>query len=123
MENEENRLAETARSRKPKTYVRNMQITLFVLSLFVLGLMPAGFFLIRRDFIKRQHAESALLESEERFRSVTKSANDAIIAADSRGNIISWNDGAERIFGYTEEEISGKPMTVLMPEKIPRTAP
>jgi PAS domain S-box-containing protein len=43
----------------------------------------------------------------------TQSANDAIISADNDGNILSWNDGARRIFGYTEEEVLGKPLTLL----------
>ncbi|MCH7923727.1 MAG: PAS domain S-box protein [Nitrospinae bacterium] len=67
--------------------------------------------------MQRKRAEGVLIESEERFRSVTQSATDAIISADSRGNIISWNKGAETIFGYSEEEVLGKPLTLLMPER------
>ena len=55
-----------------------------------------------------------LRESEMRFRSVAQSANDAIISADYAGTIISWNRGAETIFGYGEKEVLGKPLTVLM---------
>ncbi len=58
-----------------------------------------------------------LRESEMRFRSVAQSANDAIISADYAGTIISWNRGAETIFGYGEKEVLGKPLTVLMPER------
>ncbi len=58
-----------------------------------------------------------LRESEMRFRSVAQSANDAIISADHAGNIISWNRGAETIFGYGEKEVLGNPLTVLMPER------
>ncbi len=58
-----------------------------------------------------------LRESEMRFRSVAQSANDAIISADYAGTIISWNRGAETIFGYGEDEVLGKPLTVLMPER------
>ncbi len=61
--------------------------------------------------------EEALRNSEQRYRSVTQSAIDAIISADSNGNIVSWNYGGRKIFGYTEEEIIGKPITILMPEK------
>ena len=43
----------------------------------------------------------ALRESESRFRSVAESATDAIIAADQDGDIISWNRGAELMFGYS----------------------
>jgi PAS domain S-box-containing protein len=65
----------------------------------------------------RQRAEEALRESELRFRSVAQSAHDAIIAADSRGNIIFWNQGAQAIFGYAEADVLGKPLTLLMPPR------
>ena len=73
-------------------------------------------FCVAHDITERKRMADTLLESELRFRSVTQSANDAIIAADSRGNIISWNNGAQQIFGYTEEQALGKPLTILMPE-------
>jgi diguanylate cyclase (GGDEF)-like protein/PAS domain S-box-containing protein len=59
----------------------------------------------------------ALRESESRFRSVAESAGDAIIAADQAGDIISWNRGAELMFGYTPDEVQGKPLSILMPER------
>ena len=61
--------------------------------------------------------EDALREGEERFRSLVQSATDGIISADSKGNIISWNRGAENIFGYKEEEVMVKSLTMLMPEQ------
>ncbi|TLY29762.1 MAG: PAS domain S-box protein [Nitrospirae bacterium] len=70
-----------------------------------------------RDITLRKRAEEALRASEERFRSVTQSAHDAIISADSRGDILSWNKGARAIFGYEEVEVWGKPLTLLMPER------
>ncbi len=44
-------------------------------------------------------------------------ANDAVVTADGRGRIVFWNNRAEEIFGYTEEELLGKPLTMLMPER------
>ncbi|MBA2340143.1 MAG: PAS domain S-box protein [Pyrinomonadaceae bacterium] len=70
-----------------------------------------------RDITERKRAEEALKESERRFRSVAQSANDAIIAADSHGRIISWNKGARTIFGYTEDEAINRQITLLMPER------
>lgn len=67
--------------------------------------------------VERKRAEKILVESELKFRSVTQSASDAIISADSSGNIIFWNNGALDIFGYTEEETLGRPLTMLMPER------
>lgn len=60
---------------------------------------------------------SALRASEEHFRSVAQTAYDAIVSADGAGNIISWNRGAEALFGYPEAEALGKPITMLMPER------
>ena len=58
-----------------------------------------------------------LHESEMKFRSVAQSAYDAIVSADQRGHIIAWNTGAERMFGYQEAEVLGKPLTLLMPAR------
>jgi two-component system, LuxR family, sensor kinase FixL len=49
------------------------------------------------------------------FRSVTQSIDEAIVISDAHGSIIFWNEGAERIFGYTEKEIIGKPLALLLP--------
>ena len=65
----------------------------------------------------RKKSELALRESEQRYRSVTESANDAIISADSHGQILSWNKGAASLFGYAEQEILGNPLSSLMPER------
>ncbi|MBA2564070.1 MAG: PAS domain S-box protein [Gemmatimonadetes bacterium] len=67
--------------------------------------------------LQRATAERALRESEVRFRSVAQSANDAIISADAAGRIVFWNRGAAAIFGYTEDEALGQPLTILMPER------
>jgi PAS domain S-box-containing protein len=65
----------------------------------------------------RKRGEQALRQSELRFRSVAQAANDAIIIADDRGDIILWNRGAQTIFGYQEKEVVGKSLTILMPER------
>jgi len=72
---------------------------------------------VSRDITERKRAEEALQESQARFRSVVQSANDAILIGDAGGNIIAWNKGAEAIFGYGEEEVLGKPIVFVMPER------
>ena len=68
-----------------------------------------------RDITQRKLAEEALHASEERFRSVTQSANDAIIISNKVGTILGWNRGAEKIFGFTDIEIIGKSLELIIP--------
>ncbi len=68
-----------------------------------------------RGLLRIKHAEDRLRESEARYRSVAQSAADAIVSIDSAGNIVSWNLSAERLFGYSEAEISGQPLIWLLP--------
>lgn len=62
-------------------------------------------------------AKQALTASEERFREVVETAPDAIVLADGQGHILSWNAAAVSLFGFTQEEVEGKPLTMLMPTR------
>jgi PAS domain S-box-containing protein len=72
---------------------------------------------VATDITMRKRAEEALQTSEEKFRSVVQTAHDAIVSADSNGNITDFNRGAEAIFGYSAQEVIGKPLAVLMPDR------
>ena len=54
--------------------------------------------------------------SEERHRNLLRSAPDGIVSIDRHGNIVIANEAAATMFGYTPEQMSGKPVTILMPE-------
>jgi len=69
------------------------------------------------DSSERKKSEAALRESEKRYRAVLQSVNDAIVTADNAGHIVGWNRGAEIAFGYTESEIRGRSLDMLMPER------
>lgn len=51
----------------------------------------------------------------EHFKAIIDSSDDAIISKNIQGIIASWNNGAEKIFGYTAEEMIGQPMTTVIP--------
>jgi len=72
---------------------------------------------VERNYQARLKVESALKQSEARFRSIAETANDAIINIDHNGQIVFWNRIAERIFGYSAGEAIGKPLDMVMPER------
>lgn len=56
--------------------------------------------------------------SEERHRNLLRSAPDGIVSIDRHGNIVIANEAAAAMFGYTPEQMTGKPVTILMPEHL-----
>jgi PAS domain S-box-containing protein len=61
--------------------------------------------------LERKRAE----ETRARLAAIVESSDDAIIGKTMEGTVISWNRGAERLFGYLAEEVIGKPVTVVIP--------
>ena len=70
------------------------------------------------DITERKKEESARRFSEERYRVLVETANDAVLSTDETGSILFANCATSRIFGYDPTELIGKPLTVLMPESI-----
>ncbi|MDZ7793558.1 MAG: PAS domain S-box protein [Spirochaetia bacterium] len=71
----------------------------------------------------RHKMELEARKNEEILSITLKSINDAVIGATLDGTIISWNKGAEKIFGYTEEDVRGKNLLLLTPPFYPNELP
>src|SRR5690606_15308429 len=75
-----------------------------------------GFAKVTRDQTERRRNEEELRISEERFRLLVQGVRDyAIFMLDPNGRVASWNAGAERIKGYTAEEIIGQHINAFYP--------
>lgn len=79
---------------------------------------PVGTMSIGEDITERRQMEEALRESEEKLRTITISAQDAIIMIDEKGAVSFWNEAAEKMFGYAAAEVMGQNMYKLIaPER------
>ena len=92
-------------------------------SLKILAFQVVAQFEFRIQSIKTSYYIVALEEQkqlishiEQRFRSLTNSIKDTIVACDIEGTIISWNEGGHQLFGYSESEILGKNVGILIPD-------
>jgi two-component system sensor kinase FixL len=68
-----------------------------------------------RELGDRVRLEQQLRSSEARWQSVIESAVDGIVVIDAKGRVEAFNPAAERLFGYTEAELVGQNVNVLMP--------
>jgi PAS domain S-box-containing protein len=76
-----------------------------------------GYLLIGTDNSARKHAEEKLRWTEGSFRLMVESVSDyAIVMLDPEGRVASWNTGAQRIKGYSTEEIMGRHFSVFYPQ-------
>ena len=88
------------------------------------GRIVAGV-LVAHDITEQKRAEEKLKRSEERFRLMVEGVRDyAIFMLDPNGHIESWNEGARRIKGYSQEEILGQHFSIFYPpEDVERGKP
>jgi len=72
-----------------------------------------------QDITERKNIEARAL----RLASIVDNSDDAIIGKTLDGIIVSWNRGAEKIYGYTEEEVKGKSINIIVPPEHPEEVP
>ncbi len=68
---------------------------------------------VQKDFARKQ---AGTITAEDIGLALIGGLSDAVVASDREGNIILWNPGAERIFGFTEEEALGASLDIIIPE-------
>ena len=66
-----------------------------------------------RDITASKRAAQALQEANNRLRTLVQASPLAIIARDMEGRVISWNPAAERMFGWRQEEVMGRPLPII----------
>lgn len=70
---------------------------------------------LREELLTRNQAEEALQTSQSRFAGILEIASDAVISVDERQRITLFNQGAEKVFGYTRDEVMNQPLDLLLP--------
>ncbi|MBN2169426.1 MAG: PAS domain S-box protein [Actinobacteria bacterium] len=82
------------------------------------ALMASAFGEIISLALRNSRTLEMLQDSEQRFRSVAQNADEAVICIDSEIHIIFWNTAAQTIFGYAPDEILGKDLDAIVPERL-----
>ena len=95
---------------------RHVPVSLAVSPIFDADGRVVGASAIGRDITESKRVQAALRASEERYRSIIDSAVDAIMVIDSRGQVEAFNAAAQQLFGFSEQELLGHNVNILMPK-------
>lgn len=68
--------------------------------------------------VDRDRLASKLELNQQYLKSILKDSDSAIMVVDKNEQFIAWNKGAERLFGYTEDEVLGRSSTLLLPDDV-----
>ena len=97
---------------------RKRDLSLIMYPIMVPGDDRIGYFMeITRDETRFRTLIEQLRTSQQRFRSILDTATNAILSINESHEITLFNNAAERIFGYTREEVMGRDLGILIPEK------
>lgn len=92
-------------------FIANVSITPIIGA----GGVDLGFAKIIQDVTGRRAEERALQRREEHLKSILATVPDAMVVIDEKGIILSFSHAAERLFGYSEAEVTGRNVSLLMP--------
>jgi PAS domain S-box-containing protein len=96
------------------TLARNLGAVILLFYVLIGVSIAILYSMARGDIARRKRVEQALLESEEKFRSISASMNDCLMTIDDSGAITFWNETAQKIFGYTQAEVLGRELHPLL---------
>jgi len=104
------------RTRDFNSSMRKTALTFSSVICFEFLLLGSIYWMFRRDNERRKRTDVVLRENEERFRTLVNGIKEyAILMLDATGHVASWNQGAERISGYKENEILGRHVSCFYP--------
>jgi PAS domain S-box-containing protein len=99
------------RQKKNDKSISAFSDTFRILLISLVILLVTIFFITRYNLMKRKKAEAESKEREEQIQAIFRGAPDAVIAMDDQGNVVRWNQKAEVLFGWTENEMIGQPLS------------
>ena len=110
------RIAQGERIEHYETERRRKDGTRFPVSLSISPVRDASGRIVAAAGFARDISERRVLESAQYLAAIVENSDDAIVSIDPAGKILSWNDAAKRMYGYTAEEAIGRRIDIVIPE-------